>query len=290
MFRLWLENLNWVPNAETASGPTPSDPPEFAEFLAGVAALQRLTDRKLATIFIEEKDDPVGDDVPGRQGHGRRRWPGRRRTGSSSARPETGNWRIVRKKQQPTLRLDEAATGRPGLPDALPGLPPRPGRGPRSTSPTAKLDPYLKDAPKDGLDKLDLETRSLLQVLFFVSHGVEVPPEHVQSGVAPQTLEPDGRVFDWQQVLGGLFKVCSAAGKKPPPCARRRGLLPAATGSTSTTGTGTRRRRSPCCWSCRGCNSRGTRAGRPGPHAPDRGAVTVEACSQVSARPSRGVQ
>src|SRR5262249_31055435 len=33
VFRLWLENLNWVPNAETASGPTPKGPPEFVEFL-----------------------------------------------------------------------------------------------------------------------------------------------------------------------------------------------------------------------------------------------------------------
>jgi hypothetical protein len=45
---------------------------------------------------------------------------------------------------------------------------------------------------------------------------VELPPEHIESGVAPLTLEPDGRVFDWDQVVGGLFKVCWAAGKKPP--------------------------------------------------------------------------
>jgi hypothetical protein len=64
-----------------------------------------------------------------------------------------------------------------------------------------------------------LETRSLLQVLFFVSHGVEVPPPHVSSGVAPMTIGPDGMAFDWDLVLGGLFKVYSASGKKPPPCA-----------------------------------------------------------------------
>ena len=37
--------------------------------------------------------------------------------------------------------------------------------------------------------------------------------------MAKPTLEPDGRVFDWQQVTGGLFTVRSAFGKKPPPCA-----------------------------------------------------------------------
>ena len=64
-----------------------------------------------------------------------------------------------------------------------------------------------------------METRSLLQVLFFVAHGVELPPEHVASGIAPQTRGPDGTLFDWQQVTRGLFRVSSAAGKKPPPCA-----------------------------------------------------------------------
>ncbi|MBY0524425.1 MAG: hypothetical protein K2R98_13550 [Gemmataceae bacterium] len=38
-------------------------------------------------------------------------------------------------------------------------------------------------------------------------------------GIASRTVEPDGRVFDWDQVLGGLFEVYSAHGKKPPPCA-----------------------------------------------------------------------
>ena len=84
---------------------------------------------------------------------------------------------------------------------------------------TNKLDPFLKGAPAKSLNTLDLETRSLLQVLLFVSHGVEVPPPHVVSGVAPMAIGPDGTAFDWDLVLGGLFKVYSASGKKPPPCA-----------------------------------------------------------------------
>jgi hypothetical protein len=218
VFRLWLENMNWVSNAETGSGPTPRDTPEYADFLAGVAALQRLTDRKLATIFIEEKDDPVGDA-----------FPAEKLTTEAMARAakdgfefrkvgNTGTWRMVRKKQQPTIRIDEAAKGEPDFRTLCRVFHLDPARTSFDLT-AAKLDPYLKDTPKGGLDKLDLETRSLLQVLFFISHGIELPPEHVQSGAAPLTVEPDGRVFDWQQVLGGLFKVYSAAGKGPPPCA-----------------------------------------------------------------------
>src|SRR5262249_38321251 len=109
VFRLWLENINWVSNAETASGPTPRVTPEYAEFLTGIAALQRLTDRKLVTIFTEEKDDPIGDDFPG----------DKLTTAALAAAAKDGfefhkvgkteNWRLVRKKQQPSLRLAEAA-------------------------------------------------------------------------------------------------------------------------------------------------------------------------------------
>jgi hypothetical protein len=63
---------------------------------------------------------------------------------------------------------------------------------------------------------LDLETRSLLQVLYFVAQGVEVPPEHQRRELVRVTVDEDARVFDWQQVLRGLFKVSSASGQKPP--------------------------------------------------------------------------
>jgi hypothetical protein len=218
VFRLWLENINWVSNAETASGPTPRDPPEFADFLEGIGALQRLTRRKLATIFIEEKDDPVGDD-----------FPADKVTAEAMARVakdgfefrkagNTGNWRLVRKKEQATLRLAENAKADPDFRTFCRVFRLDPARTSFDLT-AAKLDPYLKDAPKEGLDKLDLETRSLLQVLFFVSQGVELPPGHAASGIAPVTVEADGRPFDWQQVLGGLFRVYASAGKSPPPCA-----------------------------------------------------------------------
>jgi hypothetical protein len=82
-----------------------------------------------------------------------------------------------------------------------------------------KLDPYLKDSPESGLVTLDLETRSLLQVLYFVSQGIDVPTEHLQCKVAPMTKTFDGGMFDWQQVMDGLIRVRSVKSRKRPPCA-----------------------------------------------------------------------
>lgn len=85
---------------------------------------------------------------------------------------------------------------------------------------TDKLDPLLAGTPETGAEVLDLETRSLIQVLFFVSNGVSVPPGHPASGAAAVTADPSGAGFDWDQVLGGLFKVCWSTGMSPPASAR----------------------------------------------------------------------
>src|SRR5262245_9574904 len=68
VFRLYLENLNWVPNAQNTSGPTPersTSPADFEEFQRGIAALRRLQSANLVAILLEEHDERVGGTVPG---------------------------------------------------------------------------------------------------------------------------------------------------------------------------------------------------------------------------------
>src|SRR6266853_73837 len=64
VFRLYLENLNWVPNAETASGPTPKSAPTFEEFRRGVVALQTLQDRGQIVFGTEERHEAQGSPLP----------------------------------------------------------------------------------------------------------------------------------------------------------------------------------------------------------------------------------
>jgi hypothetical protein len=216
VFRLYLENLNWASNAETASGPTPRDPPVYADFLSGILALQRLHDRRLASLWAEEKEERLSDPVPSG-------------TNSPTAavdaakadfeyRKDGNGFAVVKKKPRPVLRLGDIPANDPDFAAFCKAFKLDPSKRTFELT-TDKLDPFYKDMPKEGLLALDLETRSLLQVLFFAAHGVDVPPAHIVAGVAPATVGPDGVVFDWQQVLGGLFRVYCAEGKKPPPCA-----------------------------------------------------------------------
>jgi hypothetical protein len=217
VFRLWLENLNWVSNAETASGPTPTQPPVFIEFLTGIQALQRLQDRKLVALYTEERDERLTDGVASRDGTSAAAVEAVK-AGFEYRKDAKGDWAVVRKKQQPMLRVGSVPPDDADFTAFCRSFALNPDRRTFDLT-TDKLDPFLVGAPVKGLEVMDMETRSLLQVLFFAAHGVEVPPEHVESGIVPMAVGPDGMAFDWNQVLGGLFKVCWAQGKKPPPCA-----------------------------------------------------------------------
>lgn len=211
VFRLWLENLNWVSNAETASGPTPRDHPEYAEFLAGIEALQRLQDRKLVAMRAEEQDEKESDPVP----------PGPATATAAVEAVKAGleyrhtdaGWSVVRKKTKTILRVSKEAVGDPDFVAFYKAFKLDPAK--RTFELTMdKLDPFLEGTPEKGLDVLDVEPRSLLQVLFFLSHSVEVPPCHLGAGA------PDTPGFDWNIVTQGLFKVHSSAAKERPACAK----------------------------------------------------------------------
>lgn len=217
VFRLYLENLNWVSNAETASGPTPRNPPEYAEFRAGIAALQRLRDRGEAVLHAEEREEKSTDGVPAGDGT-----PAAAieavKAGFEYRKDERGHWTVVKKRSQPVLRIGRVTDDDADFRTFCKAFKLDATKRTFDLT-TEKIDPFLVGAPAGGLDVLDMETRSLLQVLFFVAHGVQAPPCHVASGIAPQTIDAGGAVFDWNEVLGDLFKVCWADGKNPPPFA-----------------------------------------------------------------------
>ncbi len=52
--------------------------------------------------------------------------------------------------------------------------------------------------------------RSLSGVLYFYSHGVEVPAGDVERGLVTVTRTADGRPFDWHDVTGDLLWVRSS--------------------------------------------------------------------------------
>lgn len=81
-----------------------------------------------------------------------------------------------------------------------------------------RLDPagsqvVLTEKPQKrrGPDDLYLQTRSVIGILFFLSHNVEVPQAHVDKGLVTVTRNPDGSLFDWHDVTGDLLNVHTSA-------------------------------------------------------------------------------
>src|SRR5215471_1071209 len=79
------------------------------------------------------------------------------------------------------------------------------------------LNPFPSTYPPEGVTSLDLETRSLLQALYYVSHGIDIPPAHAAGGLVTVTRDAAGQAFDWGQVMRGFFRVHWAQGHARPP-------------------------------------------------------------------------
>jgi len=62
----------------------------------------------------------------------------------------------------------------------------------------------VEDPEKGELDHLEVETRSVLGTLFFLSQGVEAPAIDVEAGRVTVTRTETGEVLDWRKVVSQL--------------------------------------------------------------------------------------
>jgi hypothetical protein len=212
VFRLYLENLNWVSNAETASGPTPKCAPDYAQFLEGICALQELQDAQLVQLFIDQQEEILAGPFPD---------PPNASDLAIKAvemelevRKEPQGFCLIRKTKQPMLAIDPRAKLNTAWDTFCRCFHVDPEVSTLKIT-TEELPPF-SDPNGPRLELLDLETRSLLQALFFVSHGIDVPKEHIVAGKVPMTCNPDGTSFDWRQVMDGLFHVHCVKSKRRP--------------------------------------------------------------------------
>jgi hypothetical protein len=62
-----------------------------------------------------------------------------------------------------------------------------------------------------GENTISTHTRSILGVMFFLSHGIDVPQKDIDNGLVTITKNPDGTVFNWDLLSGRLLKVYNSA-------------------------------------------------------------------------------
>ncbi len=71
---------------------------------------------------------------------------------------------------------------------------------------------YLDLDGQENNDSLTIYTRSISSMLFYLSHNVQVPKEHIEDGLVTVTKTAEGQLFDWNQTPAGkLFRVKSSS-------------------------------------------------------------------------------
>lgn len=206
LFRLFVEDLNGVGNALGADGPTPALAPDFAEYKYLASLLHRLYDQRQLVFDVEPRSSSVAVDSIDAQALVNAQKAGY----EVRSLGEKKGYVLTETKAVRGLRVVPAAT--PEMADLIRILRLQPGQ------PFYELEPapggqVRPTDPAEQRSKLTITTRSPLEVLFFLSHAIAVPPEHVEKGLVTVTLNPDGSVFDWGMVTGDLLRVCVARHK-----------------------------------------------------------------------------
>jgi hypothetical protein len=217
--RLWVERLNGVPNAPSASGPQRDLVPDFGRFRRAADLMQAAQDLGLGVVRPEERSVEVSGPLP----------PSAMTAASAVEAAKNGLeyrpsadgafWVLVRKERRLVLEINPAVLGHPVLEELtfLLNLEPDRLRYDVVTSPGVVLDPLRSPTPPSG--ELRVSLRSSSQVYFYLANGIEVPPEHLAAGLVRLPIGPDGRVFDGRELTAGLFTVHVERGHKPPPTA-----------------------------------------------------------------------
>lgn len=208
IFRLFVNQVNGLPNAPTADGPTPPNPPIYEEFRHVTELVTALQRQNAILIPFEERQEDITELVPieslstddiiklKQNGFGIRK-----------AEEDGGKYRLTQSRKVQKFQIRVA-------PDTF-DMTMRLTQLLRLDPSTTKYDVRyisgefplrLTQSPELRRD-LTVTPRSLAQTLFFMSHGVRVPHEHVNKGWVKVTINPDGTLFDWGKVLENVIEV-----------------------------------------------------------------------------------
>jgi hypothetical protein len=217
VLRLWVERINGVPNAASASGPQQDRTPDFGRFRRLVELFQSAQELGLGVVHPEEHLVEVSGPLPPSAVVASVAVEAAKNGLEYRPRADGTSWSLVRKERRLVLEVNPLALGHPILEEMAGLLNLEPGQ-PRYeivVAPGIVLDPL--QAPGPPSKAMQVSLRSTLQVYFYLANGVEVPGEHLAAGLVRLPAGPDGRPFDGRAVTEGLFTVHACKGHKPPP-------------------------------------------------------------------------
>jgi hypothetical protein len=210
--RLWVERLNGVPNAPTASGPSRDVPADFARFQRIAALLQECQDRELVSVRREERITPVGGALPAEAVTAAALVEAAKNGLEYHKTADGKAWILVRREPRQLLEVNPGAENSPEVAELVALLNLIPGLRRYDITVAARGSPDPALFPVPPLTELQVVPRSTAQVYFYMANGVAVPAKHLRAGIVHPAAGGAG-----PELTRGLFEVHVCGGHKPPP-------------------------------------------------------------------------
>lgn len=172
VMKICIQEINGIPNAIAAAGPTPDFAPEYEQFHLLARNLRRLqlanllkvdTDPNYCKTDFESLIDPGDKDLYFRM--------------------------ICNGAEDATIR------------DVCTALNLKEAQACERYKFTGNL---LK---ADNPELIKIKTRSLLGVLHYLSQGVQIPQEHIDAGLVTVTCDANGNPIDWSNIVGEEMNI-----------------------------------------------------------------------------------
>ena len=200
---LTVNRMNHLGNAVNASSPTPDEAPVYADFTRVMYLLRQLQNRDGFILAYSLHEENASDPLP------------ETAVTTESALAAAGKGYFLRRTEDgyvlrtthPVLQLRPSAETRRwpewiefrDLLNLEPGL--------AEYEITLAAVPASYGVPNGRDKQIIINTRSLLGTLFYLSHAVEVPPQHLVNGLATITRDESGREINWADVTNNLLRI-----------------------------------------------------------------------------------
>lgn len=215
--RVWVERMNGIPNAVTASGPAREIAPDYERFLKIAFLLQAVQDKELGAVRWREQILEVSGPFTAEAVTPAAAVEAVKAGLEYRARPDGKGWWLTRKERGLFVELNPGTENSPEIVELASLLNLTRGRRTYDVSVASRGNPDPAKFPSTATAELRIVPRSIAQAAFYLSNGVEIPDEHLCSGLVRPMYDNNGNLVSPGEITRGLFTVHSCKGHKRPP-------------------------------------------------------------------------
>ena len=203
-----INDINDVSNAFRGTTLVPKVPDDNSSFVRGIRILSSLRDRDATELAFGTNDDSENSSDPiAKTSVKGRDVLDAAKDGYVYRTQKDDEFRLLKREKGLYLRIRPQYVHSPEMQEVARIFRLTPGLNRYRIKSELANEANEEPLSPLGSETIYMNTRSVLQIMTFLSKGVCIPEEHVISGVAPTTPGPDGQPFDWTRITAGNFVV-----------------------------------------------------------------------------------